>query len=60
MGNHRVLLYFTLFFIVYMIWAQWQEGTSHGIVASMSVIVVAITSVLAIVSRMPFFNRLNR
>jgi len=24
MGNHRVLLYFTLFFIVYMIWAQWQ------------------------------------
>ena len=24
MGNHRLLLYFTLFFIVYMIWAQWQ------------------------------------
>ncbi len=24
MGNHRVLLYFTLFFIIYMIWAQWQ------------------------------------
>ncbi len=24
MGNQRVLLYFTLFFIVYMIWAQWQ------------------------------------
>ena len=24
MGNHRLLLYFTLFFIVYMIWALWQ------------------------------------
>jgi YidC/Oxa1 family membrane protein insertase len=24
MGNHRILLYFTLFFIIYMIWAQWQ------------------------------------
>ena len=24
MGNHRLLLYFTLFFITYMIWAQWQ------------------------------------
>jgi YidC/Oxa1 family membrane protein insertase len=24
MGNQRVLLYFTLFFIIYMIWAQWQ------------------------------------
>ena len=24
MGNHRTLLYFTLFFIIYMIWAQWQ------------------------------------
>ena len=24
MGNHRLLLYFTLFFIIYMIWAQWQ------------------------------------
>ena len=22
--NQRVLLYFTLFFIIYMIWAQWQ------------------------------------
>jgi YidC/Oxa1 family membrane protein insertase len=24
MGNHRLLLYFSLFFIIYMIWAQWQ------------------------------------
>ncbi|MBE9560039.1 MAG: membrane protein insertase YidC [Proteobacteria bacterium] len=24
MGNPRILLYFTLFFIIYMIWAQWQ------------------------------------
>lgn len=24
MGNHRGLLYLTLFFIIYMIWAQWQ------------------------------------
>ncbi|MCG6938166.1 MAG: membrane protein insertase YidC [Gammaproteobacteria bacterium] len=24
MSNYRVLLYFTLFFIVYLIWAQWQ------------------------------------
>ena len=24
MENHRLLLYFTLFFIIYMLWAQWQ------------------------------------
>ncbi|MDT8283250.1 MAG: membrane protein insertase YidC [Gammaproteobacteria bacterium] len=24
MGNQRILLYFTLFFIIYMIWAEWQ------------------------------------
>jgi YidC/Oxa1 family membrane protein insertase len=24
MGNQRILLYFTLFFVIYMIWAQWQ------------------------------------
>lgn len=24
MGNHRILLYFTLFFLLYLIWAQWQ------------------------------------
>lgn len=24
MENHRLLLYFTLFFIVYLLWAQWQ------------------------------------
>lgn len=24
MGNQRLLLYFTLFFVIYMIWAQWQ------------------------------------
>lgn len=24
MGNHRLLLYFTLFFISYLLWAQWQ------------------------------------
>jgi len=24
MSNHRVLLYFTLFFLFYMIWVQWQ------------------------------------
>jgi len=24
MGNQRILLYFTFFFIIYMIWAQWQ------------------------------------
>jgi len=24
MGNHRVLLYFTLFFLAYLLWAQWQ------------------------------------
>jgi YidC/Oxa1 family membrane protein insertase len=24
MGNYRVLLYFTLFFILYLIWMQWQ------------------------------------
>ena len=24
MSNYRVLLYFTLFFLLYLIWAQWQ------------------------------------
>ncbi len=24
MENHRILLYFTLFFIIYLLWAQWQ------------------------------------
>ena len=24
MGNQRILLYFTLFFLIYLIWAQWQ------------------------------------
>ncbi len=24
MENHRLLLYFTLFFLIYMLWAQWQ------------------------------------
>ena len=24
MDNHRILLYFTLFFIIYLLWAQWQ------------------------------------
>jgi len=24
MGNNRILLYFTLFFVSYLIWAQWQ------------------------------------
>lgn len=28
MENHRLLLYFTLFFIIYMLWAQWQ--TDYG------------------------------
>ncbi len=28
MSNHRLLLYFTLFFIIYLIWAQWQ--TEYG------------------------------
>ncbi len=39
MGNHRVLLYFTLFFIVYMIWAQWQiaYGPKSEVVAGSNV-----------------------
>jgi YidC/Oxa1 family membrane protein insertase len=28
MGNQRLLLYFTLFFIIYMIWVQWQIETA--------------------------------
>ena len=40
MGNHRVLLYFTLFFIIYMIWAQWQiaYGPKPEIVAEGGVV----------------------
>ena len=40
MGNHRVLLYFTLFFIIYMIWAQWQiaYGPKPDVIAENGVI----------------------
>jgi len=41
-----------------LIWARWQEGTSYGGVAALSVIVVVLTGLLAIVSRLRFFNRL--
>lgn len=43
-----------------LIWSKWQEGGSYGPVAAMSVIVVSITALLAVVSRMAFLNRLNR
>ena len=43
-----------------LIWSQWQEGGSYGPVAAMSVIVVSITALLALVSRMAFLNKLNR
>ena len=42
-----------------LIWSQWQEGLGYGTVSAMSVFVVGITSVLAIGSRMSFFNRLK-
>jgi len=40
MGNHRLLLYFTLFFIIYMIWAQWQlaYGPKPEVVADTSTV----------------------
>ena len=37
-----------------MIWAQWREGVGYGPVAAMSVIVVGLTSALAILSRLAF------
>jgi len=43
MGNHRLLLYFTLFFIVYMIWAQWQlaYGPKPEVVAGSDTVTVS-------------------
>jgi len=43
-----------------MIWASWQEGTSTGTVAAMSVIVVGITSILALASRISFLNKVSQ
>lgn len=34
MGNQRILLYFTLFFLIYLIWAQWQMDYGPQPVAS--------------------------
>jgi iron(III) transport system permease protein len=42
-----------------LIWSRWQEGTSYGSVAAISVIVVAITGVLALLSRLPYLNRVR-
>ena len=44
MGNHRVLLYFTLFFIIYMIWAQWQiaYGPKPEVIADNGVVTQTI------------------
>ena len=42
-----------------MIWSQWNEGNGYGQVACMSVLVVAITVVVAGVSRLPIFNRVK-
>ena len=43
MGNHRLLLYFTLFFIIYMIWAQWQlaYGPKPEVVAGSDTVTVS-------------------
>jgi len=40
MGNQRILLYFTLFFIIYMIWAQWQMtyGPKPEVIAESGVV----------------------
>ena len=43
-----------------LIWTRWQNGVSQGSVAAISVLVVALTSVLAILSRLSFFNRVQR
>jgi iron(III) transport system permease protein len=40
-----------------LIWQQWQQGNGYGLVAAMSVIMVAITTVLTALSRLPIFNR---
>lgn len=42
-----------------MIWSRWQEGVSYGSVAAMSVMVVAITGVIAGLIRLPFLNRVK-
>lgn len=43
-----------------MIWAQWREGVSYGPVAAMSVVVVGLTSGLALLSHMVFSAAENR
>lgn len=42
-----------------LIWSQWQEGTSYGEVAAMSLLGVAMTGALALVSRMAFSNTVD-
>jgi iron(III) transport system permease protein len=42
-----------------LIWSQWQQGSGYGIVASMSVVMVAATTVLTLISRLPVFNRVR-
>ncbi len=37
MENHRILLYFTLFFITYLLWAEWQMDYGPRPVAPVSV-----------------------
>lgn len=37
-----------------MIWAQWREGVGYGPVAAMSIIVVGLTSTLALLSHLVF------
>ena len=37
MENHRILLYFTLFFITYLLWAEWQMDYGPKPVAPISV-----------------------
>ena len=42
-----------------LIWSQWQQGSGYGIVAAMSVVMVAATGMLTAISRLPIFNRVH-
>jgi iron(III) transport system permease protein len=42
-----------------LIWSQWQEGSGYGAVAAVSLLTIALTGLLALVSRVTFLNRLG-
>ncbi|MBL4711600.1 MAG: membrane protein insertase YidC [Gammaproteobacteria bacterium] len=68
--NHRILLYFTLFFIIYMIWAQWQmdygpkpesvtvqANENNGVTAAVEDIPMAVSNTDSKQTLLPVINQ---